>query len=275
MRFRTHKHLNRAAKASNPALGSASDESVVIAAAKNGEEASFELLIGRYERKILRRAMLITRNWEDAEDVKQQCIIKAFTHLHSFQGNSSFSTWLIRIAINEALMLLRKKRSWHEVAMETACDPEGEIEARQNLPDNPLPDEPYLAEERKQILLAALQELTPSMRMAIQLRELEERSTKETAQMLGISIGATKSRLFNGWRKLREVLDRDPRTRGMWRTELRRNRRSTRCARIVDNAYHRPKKPPFCKTISHREGTFPFPMGRGIENCGAAFDRRI
>jgi len=275
MGSRVRDNSNNAAKVSDFTVRFAENESPIIAAAKNGQIASFELLVEQYERMILLRAMRITRNWQDAEDVKQQSILKAFTKLHSFQGKSSFSTWLVRIAINEALMLLRKKRNWHEVSMETACEPDGEIKARQTLPGSPLPDELCLAEEREQILSAALQELAPAMRMAIQLRDLEERSTQETAQILGISIGATKSRVFKGRKKLREVLNRDPRTRSMWRTCTRRKMRNSKRARIVDSDYDCMERRPLRKTVPHREGPFPFPFGMRIENPSTSFEGRI
>ncbi len=275
MGFQARENLNNAAKVSDAPVRFAENESAIIAAAKNGQIASFELLIARYEQKILLRAMRITRNWQDAEDVKQQCVLKAFTRLHSFQGKSSFSTWLVRIAINEALMLLRKKRNWHEVPMETACEPDGEVQAPQIIPSNQLPDELCLAEERKQLLDAALQELTPAMRMAIQLRELEERSTQETARILGISIGATKSRVFLGRRKLREVLNRNPRTRSMSRRHLRRKIRNSKRARIVENGYGGMQRDPLGKPLPHHEGPFPFPFGMRIENPNNSLEGRI
>jgi len=211
----------------------AKDEAAVIAAARNGHTGAFGLLVEYYEPKILLRALRITRNWEDAEDVKQQSFQKAFLHLHSFQGNSSFSTWLIRIAINEALMLLRKKSSWHEVPIEKACEPDGEISVPQTSRCSPLPDESCLEQERKRILYTALKELTPATRTAIQLRELEEHSTQETARILGISVNAAKSRVFQGRRKLREVLNRDPRARSIWKKTARHATNSAKRARSV------------------------------------------
>ncbi len=227
MGFQIRETPNDGETVSRIPVRAAEHESAIIAAAKDGQIGSFELLIQRYEQKILLRALRITRNWQDAEDVKQQSILKAFAQLHSFQGKSSFSTWLVRIAINEALMLLRKKHTCKEVPMENACEPDGEINP-QDLPHSPLPDEPYFAQERKRILYAALNQLTPAIRMAIQLREMEERSTRETARILGISIAATKSRVFHGRRRLRELLNCDPRMRGFWGRPVRRIRDSKR-----------------------------------------------
>ena len=181
------------------------DEAAVIAAARNGEQDSFEVLVERYERRILLLALRITRNWHDAEDVKQQSFQKAYSQLHQFQGKSSFSTWLSRIAINEALLLLRNACRSHEVS----------FEARENanaweyleIP-NPKDNLEVISQEqeRRQILLLALKKLSPKIRSAIQLRELEERSSTETARMLRISVQAVKSRVFHGRKQLRKAL---------------------------------------------------------------------
>ncbi|MGA6957098.1 MAG: sigma-70 family RNA polymerase sigma factor, partial [Candidatus Acidiferrales bacterium] len=86
------------------------DEGSLVAAAKAGEISAFETLVGRYERKIFRLAQNITQSKEDAEDVMQEAFLKSFQHLAEFQGNSRFYTWLVRIAVNQALMKLRKRR---------------------------------------------------------------------------------------------------------------------------------------------------------------------
>jgi RNA polymerase sigma-70 factor (ECF subfamily) len=238
------------------------NELAIIADAQNGQIGSFEILIKRYEQKILLRALRITRNWQDAEDVKQQSILKAFTQLHSFQGKSSFSTWLIRIAINQALMLLRKKRTWHEVPVENACEFDGEAKISKNVTEHPastsLPDESYVAEERKQILYVALAQLTPAMRMAIQLRELEERSTRETARILGISISAAKSRVFQGRRRLRQLLNRDPRALSIWISPDGGGYKDS--DQLRDKAAEielRPRR----KSVSHSQNIYPFAIG--------------
>jgi len=223
------------------------NEAAIIAAAKNGQIGSFELLIQRYERKILLQAMRITRNWQDAEDVRQQSVLKAFTRLHSFQGKSSFSTWLFRIAANEALMLLRRKGSWHEFPMEGANETDVEVSVPHSLRYSAAADEHCLAQERKQILYAALKQLTPAMRIAIQLRDLEERSTQETARILGISVSAVKTRVFHGRRRLREVLNRDPQARSVWGRPPRqqmRNRRQPSSPHQLHKS-KRPERPEF------------------------------
>ena len=189
------------------------DEASVIAAAKSGHGGSFEFLVERYERRVFLLALRITQNVEDAEDVKQQSFQKAFAHLQEFKGQSCFSTWLTRIAINEALILLRRRRRWREVSVEETSNCNGGGNWLEIADSGPGPEANYLEQERKCILSLALDELTPGVRIAVQLRELEERSTRETAQILGISVFAAKSRLFHGKRKLREVLGRCPQAR--------------------------------------------------------------
>lgn len=218
------------------------DEAEIIAAAQNSQIGSFELLIQRYEQKILLQALRITRNWQDAEDVRQQSILKAFTRLQSFQGKSSFATWLFRITVNEALMLLRKRGSCHEVPMENAYEPGEEISVPQTLRYNIAADEHCLAQERKRILYAALEQLTPAMRIAIQLRDLEERSLQEIALMLGISLSAVKTRVFRGRRRLCEVLHADPRARSVWGIPERQQKRSRKRARFV-HKFQKSKRP--------------------------------
>jgi len=147
------------------------------------------------------------RNNEDAEDVVQESFQQAFIHLRSFNGESRFSTWLSRIAINVALMKLRKKRRLWDVSLDESAETE-EPAARIEVEDQgPNPEQLYAREEQQRILSEAMDELTPGMRKAIELREIDERSTEETARIMGISISAVKARVFHGRRKLRERLN--------------------------------------------------------------------
>src|SRR5712664_4262320 len=186
------------------------EEAALVAGAKIGDAAAFELLVQRHERKILSLAQRMTRNREDAEDVVQQSFQKAFVHLKNFEGESLFSTWLTRIAINEALMLLRRRRGSREVPI-AESNTEDETALPLDIPDaGPNPEDSCLQREQERILSAAVNELTPGMRKAIQLHELDERSTEETAQVMGLSVGAVKARVFHGRRKLRETLRQRP-----------------------------------------------------------------
>ena len=183
------------------------DGAVQVAAAENGGNQAFEILVRRYQVKILRVVMRFTRNREDAEDIVQQSLQKAFVHLQQFEGISSFSTWVTRIAINEALMWLRRKRASREVSIEeSSTDNETVLPA--DFPDpGPSPEDGYLGRERKRILSRAMNELTPAQRKAIELRELNELSTEETAGVMGLSVAAVKARVFHGRKKLRAILE--------------------------------------------------------------------
>jgi len=178
----------------------------LVAAAKNGNRKAFEILVKRHERKIFFVARRITRSREDAEDVVQQTFQKAFTHLLKFEGRSAFSTWLTRIAITEGLICLRRRRGVREVLIDDLNANE-ENPAALDVPDSsPDPEAIYSQREWVEILYSAVNELPAGMRRAIQLRELEERSSEETAQIMGISVGALKGRTFHGRRKLHERL---------------------------------------------------------------------
>jgi RNA polymerase sigma-70 factor (ECF subfamily) len=148
----------------------------------------------------------ITNNREDAEDVVQESFHKAFLHLDDFQEKSRFSTWLTRIAMNEAFMLLRRRRGIFEVLPESPDD--GVNSASEAFVDqNPDPEESCWRQERTYLLTKAINRLGPTIRRAILLRDIEERSVQETAQILGTSISAVKARVFQGRRKLRGTVN--------------------------------------------------------------------
>jgi RNA polymerase sigma-70 factor (ECF subfamily) len=196
------------AASSSPDRFVTQEDAALVAAAKTGDARAFELLVQRHQGRIFSLAQRMTRNREDAEDVVQQSFQKAFIHLKNFEGDSLFSTWLIRIAINEALMLLRRRRVKREVPI-TQSNTEDETVLLLDIPDEgPNPEDSCVQREQERILSAAVNELTPGMRKAIKLRELGELSTGETAQVMGLSVGAVKARLFHGRRKLRETLKR-------------------------------------------------------------------
>jgi RNA polymerase sigma-70 factor, ECF subfamily len=184
----------------------AEEDALLVAAAKARDTRAFELLVERNERKIFSMAHRITRNREDAEDVVQQSFQKAFIHLKKFAGDSLFSTWLTRIAINEALMLLRRKRGSREVPIAESTTKDEAVLALDFRDSAPNPEDRYLDREQEQILSAALNKLRPGIRKAIELRELGDLSTGETALVMGLSVAAVKGRVFHGRRKLRETL---------------------------------------------------------------------
>jgi RNA polymerase sigma-70 factor, ECF subfamily len=199
---------NTTSSARNHAV--AEENAALVAGAKTGDARAFELLVERHERKIFSMAQRITRNREDAEDVVQQSFQKAFIHLKEFAGDSLFSTWLTRIAINEALMLLRRKRGSHEVPIEESSMKTESALPLDFLDSAPNPEDRCLDREQEEILSAALNKLRPGIRKAIELRELGELSTGETAVVMGLSVAAVKGRVFHGRRKLRETLRKSP-----------------------------------------------------------------
>ena len=182
------------------------DDAGQVAAAKNGRNEAFEILVRRYQAKILHVVMRFTRNREDAEDIVQQSFQKAFIYLQQFEGISSFSTWLTRIAMNEALMWLRRKRASREVSIEESSTGNETVLPVDFADPGPSPEDTCLRRERKRILSRAMNELTPAHRAAIELREVEELSTQETAALMGLSVAAVKARVFHGRRRLRAIL---------------------------------------------------------------------
>ena len=188
----------------------ADEDALLVAAAKARGTRAFELLVERHERRIFSMVQRITRNREDAEDVVQQSFQKAFIHLKKFEGQALFSTWLTRIAINEALMLLRRKRWSREGPTEESSTKTESALPLDFLDSAPNPEDSCLDREQKQILSAALNKLRPGIRKAIELRELGELSTEETALVMGLSVAAVKGRVFHGRRKLRETLRQSP-----------------------------------------------------------------
>src|SRR5712664_4616281 len=144
------------------------EEAALVFAAKGGDGQAFEILIKRYQRRILAIARRFTRIREDAEDIVQQSLQKAFVHLHKFEGKSCFSTWLTRIAINEALMLLRRGRGLREVSLEDLGGNE-ETALGLQMPDSrPGPESAFLQGERNRILYEAMDKLTSGIRTAIE-----------------------------------------------------------------------------------------------------------
>jgi RNA polymerase sigma-70 factor (ECF subfamily) len=183
------------------------DEGALVAAAKGGDISAFETLVGRYERKIFRLAQNITQNKEDAEDVMQEAFLKSYQHLGEFQGNSRFYTWLVRIAVNQALMKLRKRRP-NQVSLDEEVDTGEDTMPREVEDWGPSPEERYKQSELGGILSSTIAELEPPFRIVFQLRDIEELSTEETAEALGLSIPAVKSRLLRARLKLRQKLNR-------------------------------------------------------------------
>lgn len=181
------------------------DDRRLVAAAKRGQNVAFDVLCQRFTPRILRSLQRITKNREDAEDALQDSLLSAFTHVREFDGRSSFSTWLTRIAINSALMILRKKRTSHEISMDGSPDPDSTF-VTWEIPDHaPNPEKRYVQHERENILRGAIRTLRPTIRKVIELQQLQEHSMKETAAIIGISVPAAKARLFHAKVALRKA----------------------------------------------------------------------
>jgi RNA polymerase sigma-70 factor (ECF subfamily) len=183
------------------------DEPILVAAAKAGDISAFETLVGRYEGKIFRLTQNITQNREDAEDAMQEAFLKSFEHLGEFQGNSRFYTWLVRIAVNQALMKLRRRRP-NQISLDEEVDTGEDFVPREVEDWGPSPEERFEQTELSEILGRVIGELEPAFRVVFQLRDIEEMSTEETAEALGLSVPAVKSRLLRARLKLRQKLNR-------------------------------------------------------------------
>jgi len=190
-----------------PSTVAREDEHLLVAAAKRGDTSAFEELVSRYERKIFRLTMNITRNREDAEDAMQDAFLKSYTHLKDFDGDSRFYTWLVRIAANEALMRLRKRRP-NQFSLDEPVEGDDDLMPRELEDWGPKPDQRFAQTEMHEILSGVIDNLEPDFRTVFVLRDIEELSTEETAKALGISVPAVKSRLLRARLKLREKLNR-------------------------------------------------------------------
>jgi len=194
--------------ANSPETGLAKDESVLVTEAKAGSYEAFEELVNRYEKKIYRLGLNLTGNPEDAEDILQEAFLKAYEHLPTFREDSRFYTWIVRIAINQGLMKLRKRRSSREVQIEDASNDDGEVIPRDFADWRPNPEQEMERTELETILQDAARSLPMTFRTVFFLRDVEGLSTEETAEMLNLSEGAVKARLFRARLRLREELSK-------------------------------------------------------------------
>ena len=184
------------------------DDLALVHASKDGDVAAFAELVNRYDRKLFRIAHHLTHNREDAEDVVQDAFLKAFQHLSRFRGDSKFSTWLIRITLNQALMKLRKRNLTREVSLNNDFHPEEDhlpLDVADWAPD---PEQLYRGAELRAILRKALQKLSPGSRMVFVLRDIEGLSLEQTAEALDLTVGAVKARCWRARLQLRERLSR-------------------------------------------------------------------
>jgi len=185
---------------------SATDDMILVHASKTGDIAAFEELVRRYNSRLLRIAQRVTRNHEDAQDAVQDAFLNAFQKLSTFQENSAFSTWLIRITINESLTKLRKQRAKRELSMD--CDFREEANFLPlEIPDGAAnPEDRLLASEIREILVKTLQMVRPALRMVFVLHDMEGFSLDQTAEALDLRQSAVKARSRRARLRLREGL---------------------------------------------------------------------
>ena len=186
----------------------ASDETTLVNQAREGDTRAFGELVRRYEGKIYRLALHITQNREDAEDVLQETFLKAYEHLDQFQGNSKFYTWIVRIAVNQSLMKLRRRKTDKSVSLDDTIDTGEDNLVREIAAWGEDPEQRFSREELSEILNSAIQSLAPPYRSVFVLRDIEDLSTEETAEALNLSVPAVKSRLLRARLQLREKLTR-------------------------------------------------------------------
>jgi len=184
------------------------DEAILVTQSRAGDTAAFGELVRRYEGKIFRLAQHVTQNREDAEDVLQETFMKAYEHLDQFKGDSKFYTWIVRIAVNQALMKLRRRKTDKSVSLDETIDTGEDTVTREIAAWDESPEQQFSREELGGILDTAIQSLEPPYRSVFVLRDIDELSTEETAEALGLSVPAVKSRLLRARLQLREKLTR-------------------------------------------------------------------
>jgi RNA polymerase sigma-70 factor (ECF subfamily) len=191
----------------NLAQFAAGNDLDLVHASKKGDVAAFEQLVKRHDRRLLRIAQTVTRNREDSEDAVQEALLKAFQNLAEFREDSQFSTWLIRITVNQSLMKLRKRTN-KEVSLDEDFQSDGDV-LPLDVPDRtPNPEQECWASELRDILVRIVEELRPILRTVFVLRDVEGLSIEQTAQVLNLSQAAVKARLWRVRLQLRERLNR-------------------------------------------------------------------
>ena len=185
------------------------DDARLVTVALSGDSSAFVELSKRHSRRVFNRIYRMTNNWQDAEDVLQESIIRAFVHLHTFERRASFSSWLTRIAINTALMLLRKDKRILRPSVDRAHDDGAQFETLELRDHREDPEQHYARQQKARMLKGAIRRLRPELRRIIEIQQGSELSVKEIAQSLGISEAAAKSRLFRARIALREFLQNE------------------------------------------------------------------
>jgi len=193
------------AGAGAPASTSSWDDTALVRAAKSGEHLAFVELFHRHSSKVFRTTYRVTKNHHDAEDALQDAFIKAYIHIDKFDGRAQFSSWLLRIAINSSLMILRRKRVRPEMSFESVVqqDPSHNWDLIDHSTDI---ETHYFMQERAVRLRHAIRRLRPMLRNVVEIQQANDRSLKETAEIADLSVAATKSRLLRARQALRRTL---------------------------------------------------------------------
>jgi RNA polymerase sigma factor (sigma-70 family) len=185
----------------------AASDALLVTWAKNGEHLAYVELCRRHREMVFRVALKITRNRGDAEDVLQDSWMRALTHIGSFDGRSTFSTWVTRIAINSALMILRKRRTRREFSLDDPIDP-GDCRVTEILEPSRNPEERCLETERIRLVRQAIKRLPSKLRTAIEICQAQDGSLSDLAMLAGVSLPTMKSRLLRARLRLREALSK-------------------------------------------------------------------
>lgn len=188
-----------------PAAGAEGDL-VLVNAARAGDVQAFGELVKRYDRQVFRVVRPMTESPQEAEDVVQEAFVRAFCNIKNFEGRSAFSTWLIRIAVNEALGRIRHRQKFPLSPLEFAAPDEDAVMELQIASPSASPEEVCGEHEIRRALARAVHRLRPRLRAVFVLRDVQGLSAQETAEILSITVGTVKARLFRARQRMRQML---------------------------------------------------------------------
>jgi RNA polymerase sigma-70 factor, ECF subfamily len=189
-------------------VGTQLNEEKLIRAGQRGDEQAVEALFRRYHRPLFQTALRVLGNTEDAEDALQDGLLSAYRNLKRFEGRSQFSTWLTRIVINAALMRRRSAKARPAVSLDEAPREEELPASERFADDGPTPEQVFASTEIREMISENLDELSPLLRTAFVLREMQGYSTGEAAKKLGVTENTLKARLWRARQQLAERLGR-------------------------------------------------------------------
>ena len=186
----------------------AGDDLTLVCATQRGHASAFEKLVSKYDQKLLRIAQSVTHNREEAEAAVQDAFCNAYQRLDQFQESAKFSTWLIRILLNEALVKVERLQTAEEESLDRDSQRDSDIFPKDVADWSPNPKELYSSAVFRKILIQCLRRLPPALRIVFVLRDIEELSINDTGEVLGLSPVAVKARLLRARLQLRETLTR-------------------------------------------------------------------